>query len=591
MARSPKRYAIIMDEHNWPLEDIPTPRLSLSTSSSGESVDKLMPTTPKMDSISRDSYLLPGFHFSTENDAVDAAEFHRIAAQLLSGEEKVDFEGEEEEEDSQPLPAPQARDHLHCDLGKDLSGRYRCSCGKSYSEALRLSEHIQRCAGVKNFPCHTCDKIFVTSEALRRHIALKHNGDREPCPECGVKFPSTYLPKHLASGLGGCDGTVQAASVPHLHKQSPAEQSPSQTFWTIEGDHSWRKQRAHDSGYVPDENEEVASQTMSFVTRLLQRPVSSTDKVFCDLCGDEFPAQGDALTAHMGQHSIDFSEKRHRCDDCRIFFANEKDLNRHLQAANLTQHCGFTFRHNTNCTGHHPPTYSKSSVANDHSHMQKHLWSWELNQFRSHRVAVATVLAKTLNVAAKPHMSLGDCQRTYTSMLPHFAAANGDSSGADLLADQHESIDVASLNAHFSRIIDDIDAQRALTAAQREFNAMYSSDRPDSGVILQATKITLHRHRRGVSNAPSSKKNHNLAVSPITTTNDDKSISFRKSVLEKTLRKTTSTENNTKATTKPTGHKRYALSASGFALLKQRAELIERPSSAPGQNRTVAASC
>ncbi|KAM3414805.1 hypothetical protein BST61_g9954 [Cercospora zeina] len=325
--------------------------------------------------------------------------------------------------------------------------------------------------------------------------------------------------------------------------------------------------------------------------------MSSPNTVHCDLCGDEFASDGDALVEHLGQHSFDFSEKRHKCDDCRIYFASERDLNRHLQSTNLTQHCGFTFRHNGPCNGHHPPTYSKLSITTDHALMQRHLWAWELSQFRTHRVAVASILAETLNGSADPHMSLADCKRTYESMLPHFAAANSDRSQSRWSTSQRDSaVDMQSLDAHFSRVIDDIDAQRALTAAQLEFHAQQhqqqTSDRPDSGVIMQASRVSFHRYNRRTDSAapvsPSTDKMSNNTT--------ERHPSLRKSLLEKTLRKVASEENNARAAAATAavkraalGHKRYALSASGFALLKQRAELEERPNTAPGMGMKVAA--
>ena len=611
-----KRQAIIVDEENWPLSDVPTPRLSFSSSLSSGSVDRLMPPQMGTTNMNRDALLLPGFHFSTSDESADPAEFHRMAAQLLGGEPKDDLD-EQEEEDDMP-PSSTTSSHLHCDLGRDLSGRYCCSCGKSYYTALSLTEHVQQCAGVDNYPCHICDKIFSTSEKLGRHIHVKHNDDMEPCPECGIKFPSSYLPKHLATGLGGCDGTLQSPITIQLEKESAARQTLSERYWTVEGDHSWQKRRAHDSGYVADETEEIAEQTMSFVTRLLQRPVSTFDKVFCDLCGEGFWSGGDALAEHIGQHSLDFSEKRHKCDDCRVFFANEKDLNRHLQSATLTQHCGFTFRHNSNCTGHHPPTYTKSAVINDHALMQKHLWSWELSQFRTHRVAVATILAETLNGKADPHMSLADCKRTYASMLPHFAAANPQSRWS---VSERDSIDIDLLDKHFSRVIDDIEAQRAITAAQLEFNsgAMYS-DRPDSGVILQATRISYHRHQRSNSgnsykpsmltawgenigsyhqHARSISSSSNLSVPPTLEEEEVPEVptnlrtsSIRKSLLRTALRRSPASDDATTIAEKRSrAHKRQAMSASGFALLRSRAEAEERPTSAPVPNMRVTAAC
>lgn len=580
-----------MEENNWPLEDIPNPLLSLSSSLTYGSVQESIALQPREANINRNTFLVPGFHFSTTDESADPAEFHRVAAQLLSGAARVDLEGDDEEdEEAEPPQSTQTSRHLHCDLGKDFSGRYCCSCGKSYSTQIRLTEHVQQCAGVENYPCHTCDSVFSSAQSLKRHVRLKHNNDMEPCPECGIKFPVTYLPKHLASGLGGCDSALQSSVLTPFGEDSSARRTLSERYWTIHDEDSRQVRRAHDSACVADEAEDFTQQTRSFVTRLLQRPTSTFDKVFCDLCGEGFWSDGEDLAEHIGQHSLNFSEKRHKCDECRIFFANEKDRDRHLQSANLTQHCGFTFRHNGPCTGHHPPTYTKSSLISDHALMQKHLWSWELSQFRTHRVAVATILAETLHGSADPHMSLADCKRTYASMLPHFAAAHAQSAQPQWSASERESIDDDSLDAHFSRVIDDIDAQQALTAAQVEFNSM-STDRPDSAVILQATRVSLYRHRRSPS-----KKTSNRSLTTASGEAAERPVSFRPSSIRQslrgmTLRGPTFDDDATLAEKKIRAHKRQAMNASGFAMLRQQAAQCERPHSAPAHSMRVTAAC
>lgn len=496
MSRSPKRNGVILNDivtdTNWPLrDDVPAsshpPRLTLSSNSSSDSVNSSssMPSTP-----TTDSFLLPGFHFSTTDADVDVAEFHRIAAQLLSGEtSKHDSVVAEE------IAKPAQVRHLHCDLGRDPSGRYCCSCGKSFAASLQLREHVRHCAGITNFPCITCDKIFPTQEKLDRHNAARHNNHEEECPECGDLYQLKDLPKHLSSGFGGCDGMIQASlgPVPEIDPawQCPSNKSPSQHFWIYDGDLSWNQSRttARDSKMDEEAEEAPAERTLSFITHILRRPLSEPDKQKCDLCGDLFDTDDD-LAQHIGEHSLDFAEKRHRCDECLIYFANEKDLDRHLQSANLNHHCGFTFRHNSGlCRGHHPPTYFKSSLVHDHTLMQKHLWAWELSQLRMHRVTVARLLAERLNRNSSRHMSVQDCRRAYSSLLPHVSIASRDSTSASQPPPPPTTSrwsQESDLDAHFSRIISQTFPEEDSQTLAKILEANEALDiRPDSAVMME----------------------------------------------------------------------------------------------------------
>ncbi|KAK4499948.1 hypothetical protein PRZ48_008134 [Zasmidium cellare] len=432
--RSPKRNGLILeeqqfvyDEENWPLRS-EMPSLTMSPTCSEES---LMPATPPNEP--NEPILLPGFHFSTTDENVDPAEFHRIAAQLLSGEAVTKRDSGIAEEYTPPV----LERHLH---------------------------------------------LFETRDKRDRHVQQRHNDNREACPECGEEFPANDLPKHLASGLGGCDGMIQASMAPapeidEAYRDSTC-QSTSQQYWIYDGDLSWnqKKTMTRDSKLDDEVDDEVVEQTMSYVKKLLRRPISESKTESCDLCGESFPTDDDSLAQHIGSHSMDFNEKCHRCDECLIYFANEKDLERHLQSAALNHHCGFTFRHNspTPCTGHHPPTYFKSSLANDHNLMQKHLWAWELCQLRAHRVTVARLLAERLS----PHLSLQDCRRTYLSLLPHISvASNRDSVQTSCSEDVTEMIDT-----HFSRIISESDGLSNIDEESTE------DVRPDSTILANTTK-------------------------------------------------------------------------------------------------------
>jgi hypothetical protein len=567
MTTSPKRYGMVMEEEDWFSTQLP--RLTLSASSSNESIDRLLPPTPTLSPVPTeadadadadadvDAALLPSFHFSTTNIDADPAEFHRLAAQLLSGDAS-DCDRPARTWSSSSSRPTTSNAHLHCDLGRDRVGRFCCSCGKSFSTPFRLGQHMEECAGAGNHPCMTCDKVFSDLRKLSRHVSARHNDHREACPGCNIQFPAQYLPKHLASGLGGCGGAGRlshSSSTPDIDDAYKYADSPSQQYWVFEGDHSWTpsvaKRNPHDSGYVPGDHERAMDQAMTCVTQLLVAPVSAPDCVPCGLCGEQFSTRGNALAAHIGRHSLDFTEKRHKCDECRIFFANEKDLDRHLQSANLTQHCGFTFRHNGACSGHHPPTYFKSTIVNDHDLMQKHLWSWELCQLRQNRVAVAQALARSLSQMPSPahsHMTAEDCTRTYASLLPHLVAAHSDSP-PDYAWMGEQADELSSLESQFTHIINTTYPDEAARA-----------DRPDSAVI---TGVLPHR-------------------------SDSKRGSTRKSFID--LAKW-NMKHTPKDAVKKAAHsqRRQALSTSGFALMKkqQHARDETRPQSLPTVSLTA----
>ncbi|SMR55256.1 unnamed protein product [Zymoseptoria tritici ST99CH_3D1] len=402
MPRSPKRNGFILEGES-PILDRSPPGLSYSPRSSEESIDR--PMTPQSYDMPE---LLPGFHFSTTDQDVDVLKFHNLAAQMLSGESSKERFVKSIEDDSSIRQRS-----LQYDLGLD-------------------------------YP-------------QREHVGTRHSNHMEACPECGDMFLADYLPTHLASGLGGCDGMLQSSFAPEIDEAYVDESvgpSKSQYYWIYQGDYTWNKddQPRCDSGCEFDGfdfgfNDVIhVDQTMAYVKTLLQRPVSELPQESCDLCGDVFRSGSGELAQHIGQHSMDFTQKRHKCEECQIFFANEKDLDRHLQSADLNQHCGFTFRHDISfCTGHHPPTHH----SNDHSLMQKHLWAWERCQFRTHRVTVARALADQVNQTAWPHMSVQDCRQTYTSLLPHYNLAGKDSPHLD-------DADFPAVDAHFSRLINDI---------------------------------------------------------------------------------------------------------------------------------------
>lgn len=261
--------------------------------------------------------------------------------------------------------------------------------------------------------------------------------------------------------------------------------SASQRYWIYDGDHSWNRQSQLGSGFYDDDEEETSpvEQTVAHVKNVLRRPISQMCTEACDICGDRFRTGSTEFVQHMGHHSQDFAHKAHKCDECQIFFANEADLERHLQSAELNQHCGFTFRHNEDtCTGHHRPMHFMASTADDHSLMQKHLWAWERCQYQTNRLSLARVLkqqARKEEAPAMPAVPLIEVseevrEEVYGPFVPHFTVAGREDS---IRWSRDEEADVNEIDAHFSRIISQVfDAN----ADDREVE---SRCRPDSAIL------------------------------------------------------------------------------------------------------------
>ncbi|KAM4707247.1 uncharacterized protein O3C94_004668 isoform 2-T2 [Discoglossus pictus] len=66
---------------------------------------------------------------------------------------------------------------------------FTCSeCGKSYSRASRLNDHIRTHTGYKPFTCSECGKSFSKASRLKEHTRI-HTGEKPfACSECGKCF-------------------------------------------------------------------------------------------------------------------------------------------------------------------------------------------------------------------------------------------------------------------------------------------------------------------------------------------------------------------------------------------------------------------
>ena len=80
---------------------------------------------------------------------------------------------------------------------KHLGLTFDCNeCNKSYSNSLRLKQHISKTHKV--YDCKICGSIKKSRRSLRDHMGIKHEGKKKnqtqyfPCVECKRKIPKQY---------------------------------------------------------------------------------------------------------------------------------------------------------------------------------------------------------------------------------------------------------------------------------------------------------------------------------------------------------------------------------------------------------------
>lgn len=433
-----------MDNGNleWSLPDR-LPSLSPSSSVYSTNSDSHGPVTPA------ESDVLPGFHFSTTDEHVDAMEFHRVAAKLLGGGNKRRLSISSRGSNNEPR-------EQHCSKGRDIQGRHCCSCGRSYSTAFSLNQHLRQRTGSSVHACPTCDKVFDHREQRDRHVDTRHS--KEVCPQCGTLIPAGNLEQHLSDGAN-CDKALSTDHLSPSHSVSTTDDAYSfaaRRYWIQDSQLNIDDRTSHGRQSVNQD----ASDPMEFVKQLLNPMYLPGSEQVCNLCGEMCSTEPEAWSEHLGNHSVDFCDKSFRCDDCQIIFADARDLDRHWQSATLLQHCGMTFSHSEEpCCGHHPPMPDSISPCNDHELMRSHLSEWEQTRLRSHRANIARLLATQLNktTVSTKRMSVLDCRKTYSSLLPHMSTIGGDAL-APIRESSEEALDPEQdeIEAEFCRIMSDL---------------------------------------------------------------------------------------------------------------------------------------
>lgn len=313
----------------------------------------------------------------------------------------------------------------HMSLGI-VFGRHRCSCGKDYGRAFRLRQHIEVLNGVARYPCLVCGMMFTRQDSLNRHEDSTHKGKKIACPGCNKDFRPDYLPKHLASSKNDtCRVIAHAIYIQANNDMDIDTRLPAENYWLPDLVDTLKQRSSH---HNHDQGRSAGSQeapTPEALAKILlherpsqNRPLQRSTREPCDLCGMPLGPGEKELIDHISKHSLDFSAKPFRCDECDINFAYQSDLDMHLDAATRKGQCGFKFLHKKYkpCTGHHPQPYVVS-FDNDHKRMQEILWAWENCQLRAHRATIARLLAERIQYTQAARHSIANDELTCIAIL------------------------------------------------------------------------------------------------------------------------------------------------------------------------------
>lgn len=123
--------------------------------------------------------------------------------------------------------------------------------------------------------------------------------------------------------------------------------------------------------------------TLPFRTKSFERlGASKKDEMpnfVCALCHKRTGNSMAEIKGHIGRHIVEMKDQL-ECVECKITFARPADLERHQQTAS-SGHCGFSFEHLYECTGHHPPEEADDIFRDpDHVRLDGQLSQWQQAQ-------------------------------------------------------------------------------------------------------------------------------------------------------------------------------------------------------------------
>lgn len=85
-------------------------------------------------------------------------------------------------------------------------------------------------------------------------------------------------------------------------------------------------------------------------------PGSMISEPRCTECRQPYEHDVKDLSDHLENHQIEQQYPLNSCNDCGVAFICAQDLQWHQESAATRGDCGFDFKHESKCTGHHPPS-------------------------------------------------------------------------------------------------------------------------------------------------------------------------------------------------------------------------------------------
>lgn len=148
------------------------------------------------------------------------------------------------------------------------------------------------------------------------------------------------------------------------------------------------------------------------------RPKKSKPVLFCPLCHAMWGRNVRDIGDHVRTH-IQELKGEHVCFDCDIGFVHTQDLNAHLVHASHN-HCGFSFEHQYECSGHHPPGEFDDILSdNGRAQLCNMLRHWEQSQLHA---LIASVEEATSGQVDNDWWSIGalrSCAQSMYSLNTH----------------------------------------------------------------------------------------------------------------------------------------------------------------------------